>query len=344
MLVVMNHLPSGAFIQIASGDSAVPALARPGRQKLARANFRSTVYGIGLAAAFLLVVAACADPAQDWQRGPASATSAPPSIPTPTLTSEEEVLRTPVQMPRSMMFTWWQWDREGLDLSLEVTLHNDPEPMPRGGLYLIGCTGFAIGGQGAYFGLQTDVNDPGRGGQGRGAIFSRWYDRNEARNVRVADTRASDGGWIESGDYEGNFVSVRNTYPWRAGTYRMELRAGELEAEHRWYEYWIVDDEGTETWMGSLRFPLPAMTHAACGTALEAYGQYLRPVDVPYWKVTVAPPVLDGVSARLDEVCYPQNVESLRNVIARYDDALGVVVYEVGLDYLAHDLSRSVCR
>lgn len=217
--------------------------------------------------------------------------------------------------------------------------------MPRGGLYLIGCTGFAIGGQGTYFGIQTNVGNPAMPGgtydQGRGAIFSRWYDSNETHPVRLADTRIPDTGWIEAGDYEGNFVSVRGNYAWRDGTYRMELRSTERDDVGRWYEYWIVDEAGTETWIGSLRFPDVGRIFPSCFTGLEAYGYTLRPSEVPYWKVSVAPPLLDGVRSEPQYVCYLRNVENLRNVLVGHDDAQEGVVYEVGLDYLAHDLEPS---
>ena len=250
-----------------------------------------------------------------------------------------------------MAGVWWEWPRgldNGLNLAVQVTFHNDPGLMQRGGLYLIGCTGFEIAGHGAYFGIQTDVGNPARPGgrydQGRGAIFSRWYDFNEPRSVRLADTRTPDGGWTESGDYEGNFVSVRSNYPWRDGTYRMEIRGGELDDVGRWYEYWVVDGTGTETWIGSLRFPALGGIHTSCYTALEAYGGYLRPVDVPYWKVSVAPPVVDGVRAEPKHVCYPRDVENLRNALVAYDESHGTVVYEVGLSYLAHELTPdTVC-
>ena len=242
----------------------------------------------------------------------------------------------------------WPWDHEADSLSVRVTLHNNPSEMRRGGLYLIGCTGFAIAGQGAYFGIQTDVNDPARGDQGRGAIFSRWYDHNEPWPVRHADTRIPADGWIEAGDYEGDFISVRSKYPWRDGVYRMEIRGAERNADGQWFEYWVVDGDGVETWIGSLRFPLEgdgkARLHPGCFTALEAYGYYLRPVEIPYWNVTVDPPVMGGLAADLDQVCYPRNVENLRNAHAEYDEVEGVVKYEVGLDYLAHDLDPStVC-
>ena len=129
---------------------------------------------------------------------------------------------------------------------MSVTVHNDPEEMPRGGIYLIGCSGFAVSGNLTYFGLQTNVHHPWRGGQGRGAIFSRWYSNGETRRTRLADTRVTPDGWVEASDYEGSFVSVRRRYPWETGTYTMGLRAADTDVRGRWFEYWVADEDGVE--------------------------------------------------------------------------------------------------
>ena len=80
-------------------------------------------------------------------------------------------------------------------------VHNNPAEMRRGGIYLIGCTGFAIIGLTAYFGLQTDLNHPERGGQGRGTIFSRWYSKGVPQATRLIDIRIPADGWVEAADY-----------------------------------------------------------------------------------------------------------------------------------------------
>jgi len=250
-----------------------------------------------------------------------------------------------------MLGTWWQWPHysEGDRLSITVTSHNDPAVMRRGGLYLIGCTGFAISGQGAYFGLQTDVNDPKRGNQGRGAIFSRWYEDGDVPwPVRKADSRTPSDGWVEAGDYEGDFVSVRGRYHWEAGVYTMELRGAEIDEGGQWVEYWVTDGRGVETWIGSLRFPLTgtgkARMYPSCFTALEAYGYFLRPSEVPQWTVTVEPPVMGNEAAVLNVTCYPSNVENFRNARTTFMSEENVVKYEVGLDHMAHELDpNTVC-
>ena len=154
------------------------------------------------------------------------------------------------------------------------------------------------------------------------------------------------GGWTESGDYEGNFVSVRNAYDWSDGSYSMQIRGAEMEGAGRWFKYWVVDEEGIGTWVGSLRFPLVngvAKIAYYCGTSIEVYGRPSKPSDIPYWRVTVDQPTWDGASGTLTKTCYPANVENFRNaLVIQRDD--GSVEFEVGLKRLAHNLENPCAR
>ncbi len=247
--------------------------------------------------------------------------------------SEEIILNTVNPTPRAMVSADWYWPGASAFGEIEVTvnIHNDIEYRGRNGLYLIACASFAIGDNLSYFGLQTDVKDPERGGsQGKGAIFSRWYGENKPWPARQQDVRAAEGSWIEAGDYEGNFVSVRGAYDWSEGEYVMRVSAEEADENGSWFGLYVND-----TWIGSLRFAEGARIHPGCATPIEVYGAPVRPSDIPYWKVSVSPPTGDGVEAKLWRTRYPENVGSLRNVLATVDG--DVVTLEVGLDYLAHD-------
>ena len=104
----------------------------------------------------------------------------------------------------------------------------------------------------------------------RGAIFSRWKERN------VGAIRQAPGGLVESSGHEGDFISVRNDFAWSEGTYRLCLRKsfvveGEpLPADYKlediaygWgrYEHTWVRMEATDmstnatTIIGELAFP-----------------------------------------------------------------------------------------
>ena len=288
-------------------------------------------------------------PAQDPTPTPTpTPVPTPTPSPTPTATAEERLLNTPGPSPRAMLYGFWSIGDPPSDrLEVTVTLHNDIEMRGNGrGLYLIGCTPARISNTRFYFGLQTDVHHPTLGSRGKGAIFSRWYEQNEPAEVRLADTRIPKGGWTESGDYEGNFVSVRNAYDWSDGSYSMQIRGAEMEGAGRWFEYWVVDEEGNDTWIGSLRFPLVdgiAQIVNYCGITIEVYGRPSRPSDIPYWKVTVDPPTWDGTSGMLTRTCYPTDVENFRNaLVIQRDD--GSVEFEVGLKRLAHNLENPCAR
>ena len=265
-------------------------------------------------------------------------------VPTPTPTAkttpaaEEITLNTPVEMPRAMLFAAYAWPvGTAMDeILVSFTVDNDVELGGNHGLYLIACTAFSIAGDGAYFGLQTDVSDPARGNLGKGAIFSRWYENNETAEVRLADTRVPERGWTESGDYEGNFVSVRGRYQWGAGDYTLKVAAQEADNVGQWYGLWVIDGSSKETWIGSLRFSPGARIDPVCYSTVEVYGgPPLKPANVPYWKVSVNPPTGNGIPAALVETWYPQNVESLRNALITVNGAR--VTFEVGLDYIAHE-------
>ena len=240
-----------------------------------------------------------------------------------------------------MLDAKWLWQEPRLldELILPVVIHNSIDFRGRNGLYLIGCYWVYINGQGLYFGLQTEVSKPGEGGQGHGAIFSRWYDTSTAWPVREQDVKTPDDGWVEAGDYEGDFVSVRGRYPWAEGAYSMRIIGAETDGEGRWFEFWVTDEAGNRTWIGSLRFPVnndgEAKMTAYCATAIEVYGSPLAPSQIPYWRVTVHPPLGDGVSATLWDSDYPPDVGYLRNALITH---IGTAVqFEVGLDYVAHD-------
>ena len=109
--------------------------------------------------------------------------------------------------------------------SIDITIQDDiPEDM-----YLYLCTQSSdINQMGFYNGIQTHcggyrgVNGENNFGNfvdlGRASIFSRWSQRlGTAMKIQKS-------GVGESGGYEGDFISVRNTLPWKKGKYTITLR------------------------------------------------------------------------------------------------------------------------
>ena len=231
-----------------------------------------------------------------------------------------------------MVYADWNWDHALSFDKIEVTvnIHNDIDYRSSNGLYLIACTAFYIGENLAYFGLQTNVNHPVRGALGKGAIFSRWYEENKDWPERKKDAGIPDAGWVAARDHEGRFVSVRGKYGWEAGENTLRVAAEESDADGRWFGFYVND-----TWIGSLRFAPDAAIKPFCATPIEVYGPPVRPSDIPYWRVSMGPPVADGLEAELLTTFYPDDVGHLRNALITVDG--DVVTFEVGLDYLAHE-------
>ena len=233
---------------------------------------------------------------------------------------------------------WWAYGTRLDSLTVPFVIENNIEMAGRNGLYLMGCSDGWVGGTVFYFGLQTNVSHPEEGYKGKGAIFSRWYDDNEPRERRLADTRIPAAGWTESGDYEGNFVSVRGNYEWADGRYELHVKGAEIDGDGRWFEYWVND-----TWIGSLRFPLDAdgtaVMNPYCSSTIEVYGLVrIPPSAIPHWSVMGLPPIGGDIAADLRRICYPTNVEGFRNVMAQETET-GVRL-EVGLPHVAHNIEN----
>ena len=242
-----------------------------------------------------------------------------------------------------MVNIWWYWPRgkdaagkntdEFRELVIDFTIHNDPGSLShisqRNGLYLMVCQG-SISGHDFYFGLQTNTRDPQRGGRGRGAIFSRWGER-DLSYARIADANE---GWTESAGYEGDFISVRRTFAWGTGDYRMRIAADGHDANGEWYSLWITDlSTNRATRVGSLKFPLVAGTTAIMGrtySTLEIYGPPIRPIDIPEWHVSLRRPVGDGVRPDRGITGYDGFKRGIQNSDVQYDRQADLLHFRVG--------------
>ena len=250
----------------------------------------------------------------------------PTQVPRPTPTAEEIILNTVVPSPKAMVNAIWGWNPTLSfdEISVTVYIHNDIEYSGANGLYLIGCTSFSIGENDAYFGLQTDVNTGPDGGWrniGKGGIFYVWD------VPSLEGVRGPDGAWIEAGDYQGSFISVRRSNQWGAGRYTMRVSAEETDEFGRWFGYYVND-----TWIGSLRFGRDARILPYCETSIEVYGADVKPSDIPYWKVSMTAPASDGGPAELLRTLYPDIAGGFKNALVTVED--GLVTFEVGLDYI----------
>ena len=226
-----------------------------------------------------------------------TSTPRPTRTPTPTQIPGRSDLYNSFPLPQGLAYVWWYWEddvRGFQSIDFDFTIHNGitVRELPKDSDFYLILFMSDISGAGYYFGIQTDVSDPAVGGRGRGCIFSRWETRDLA-NVHVAK-----GGWSESAGYEGNFVSVRNSFQWDAGDYRARIAADGDDDIGRWFGLWITNKaSGETTWCGSLRFDKFATLQPSGGTVPEIYGSGAKkPIDVPEWHITLQRPVGDEKS------------------------------------------------
>ena len=182
-----------------------------------------------------------------------------------------------------------------------------------------------------YGGIQTHIDgfedkadpDGQRVYRRRGAIFSRWDERN------TAATRQAVGGLFESGGYEGDFISVRNDFAWSAGTYRLCLVKGDtvdglsLPARYekedvaygwgRFAHVWIRMEatdlgSGETVFVGALAFPGQTVSLSASNAVFyEAYGsRTIRPADARRFDIAI-----DGIEINGRPTAYSRVVESI---------------------------------
>ena len=236
-----------------------------------------------------------------------------------------EVLHPPFNVAQ----VWWWWRYNGdctaallefETVTVDFTIHNDPNYSTGGGMFLLLLNG-NISGKSFYFGLQTRLPHPLGRPAVKGALFSLWDTRDQGN--AAADP---DHGWTYDGGYEGDFVSARRSYEWSAGDYRARVArdsSRESNADGVWYGLWFTDlDTNVETWIGSLRFPLVeggTRIEGLFSTVLEIYGGAVRPADVPAWHVSVGIPTVNGVEAGCAKTRYPEvEAEDVTSEV-RYD-------------------------
>uniref|UniRef100_A0A7V4TX94 DUF3472 domain-containing protein n=1 Tax=Candidatus Caldatribacterium saccharofermentans TaxID=1454753 RepID=A0A7V4TX94_9BACT len=190
-------------------------------------------------------------------------------------------------------YVWWHFYAGSFrEVTVSFTIHEDFPT--RDGMYLQMYQS-EINGIPFYFGIQTRVGKPGFGLTGKGVIFSRWGTR-DLTNAEVAP-----GGWTESAGYEGDFISVRKGYDWKAGKYTMRIAYVRSDTLGDWYGVWIGDENAVEEYAGSLRFPRapernPGIADGG-GTWTEIYYRETTPGStLPRWWVSVE--AISGVDFR----------------------------------------------
>ena len=242
-------------------------------------------------------------------------------------------LYEPITPPMAPAYIDWYWgsDQEPFrELVTDFTIHNDVgDWSDTHGYYLILLHNH-ISDKGVYFGLQTDANR-----RGKAVIFSRWGTLDLA-NARWDETN----GWTESAGHEGDFIGVRRSYNWGVGDYRIRFApdSNYSATDGAWLGLWITDlSTTTETWVGSLKFPLKngtaTLDRVHASATIELYGNPpIRPIDIPFWHVSVKRPLGDGVLATRGRTRYPydDSDNALPNSDVQYASSEGAAHLRLG--------------
>ena len=242
-------------------------------------------------------------------------------------------LYEPITPPMAPAYIDWYWgsDQEPFrELVTDFTIHNDVgDWSDTHGYYLILLHNH-ISDKGVYFGLQTDANR-----RGKAVIFSRWGTLDLA-NARWDETN----GWTESAGHEGDFIGVRRSYNWGVGDYRIRFApdSNYSATDGAWFGLWITDlSTTTETWVGSLKFPLKngtaTLDRVHASATIELYGNPpIRPIDIPFWHVSVKRPLGDGVLATRGRTRYPydDSDNALPNSDVQYASSEGAAHLRLG--------------
>ncbi|MXZ10143.1 MAG: hypothetical protein F4Y79_11960 [Gemmatimonadetes bacterium] len=187
----------------------------------------------------------------------------------------------------------------------------------------------------------------------RGAIFSRWQERN------VGAIRQAPGGLVASSGHEGDFISVRNDFAWSEGTYRLCLRKSDVvegeplpanykpediayvwgRYEHTWVRMEATDMSTNETTIiGELAFPGKTLSlNKRHGIFVEIYGRPnpFRVRKIPVFNLYFSHFQVDGNDQQYNsilEVSNPIPAYVFNPVMAQtsYLEDQGIIKIEVG--------------
>ena len=187
----------------------------------------------------------------------------------------------------------------------------------------------------------------------RGAIFSRWGERN------VEAIRQAPGGLVASSGHEGDFISVRNDFAWSEGTYRLCLRKSDVvegeplpanykpeDIAYGWgrYEHTYVRMEATDmstnetTIIGELAFPGKTLSLSKKDViTVEIYGHGGNaPIrNVPVLNLYFSSFQVDGNDLHynsISEVSNPAHASTPVMAQTSYMEDQGIIKIEVGRD------------
>lgn len=203
---------------------------------------------------------------------------------------QDSVALPPIHLAQVYVVTSMIDDMQSI--SYDVEIKNE---VPRNYSYYIALFSQSINGINFYAGIQTQSDGfkfpDGKMSKkiGKGAIFSRWYERSKEA--------VQTDGFYSSSEKEGDFISVRNRFNWGKGKYRVliykdkyipgktvtdttdikKLHFSFGEYEHTWVGMKAINlDTGEEVEVGKLAFPGKKLNTSNFNTIfVENYGNII---------------------------------------------------------------------
>ena|GEM_PF-553065 len=237
------------------------------------------------------------------------------------------------RMPWHLVDLWWSlgedWPFESY--SLDVTISDD---VPASSNLYIAPIGLGhLSGSAFYGGIQTQADGHTKGDPrvrkiGPGFLMSMWGER------KLDAIRPSLGGFCQSSDHEGDFVSVRRPYAWSRGTYTYRIVRMDRELVDgrptTWVGAFVHNHQLDEhVFVGALRFKGENLVLGkGIASFVEVYGRPIPVAEIPKVVVTFSNLRVNGqpLSAPPVEANYPRGVPDYAEARA----SGGSVVIQVG--------------
>jgi len=234
--------------------------------------------------------------------------------------------------PWHLVDLWWDighdtpFESYGIDVDISTNV-----PSTRN-LYIAPIGIAHLGKTPFYGGIQTQADGYTKRDQhlrkiGPGFIFSMWGERS------LDAIRPSIGGFCQSSGHEGDFVSVRRPYEWKAGKYTYKVvRMDKEEIDGRrftWVGVFVFSHEKDENiFVGALRFKGENLILGRkVASFVEIYGQRIPASEIPKVTATFGNLTVNGkaVTVVSAEAIYPKEVPDYADVAAK-DGTLVVTV------------------
>ena len=249
-------------------------------------------------------------------------------------------------VPEIMASAFWDWDSDtpgSESFTMDFNIREDPGHFSETNSYILAIGWGYIEGVLFGFGLRTDVDKPGTdGSQGKGIIFNQWGTEDPSTHARPAGD-----GWVESGSFQGPFLSIRRTYEWAEGNYSVRIaQDGADDTDGRWFGFWVTDKStGVETHVGSFKFSFPDEGNpeikarstgigsliAVLGGGADLRAGAEKPHDLPVFEVAMELPDASGGDAPTGvNVNYSIVHGVMTNSNVTYDSDTGKVIIRVG--------------